>query len=99
MNTFANQYIHVNLSIREIFNSAYMKDDKTIVLKGNFDEKSYFEMEMTLDWLSIKLSENNFNKIKDEILGKVNKDNVEYTIENPCMVKYNFTNVYEYKLG
>lgn len=99
LNVFANQYIHVDLEIREVFNNAYMKDDKIIILEGNFDDKSYFKMELNLDFLSIKLSSTNFTKIKDEILGKINNDNVEYTIDNPLYVKYNFTNVYEYQIG
>ena len=40
----------------------------------------------------------NFLNIKREMLGKVNSDNVQYTQGNPCIVEYNFKNVYEYKM-
>ena len=99
LNLFANQYIHVDLDIRETFYSAYMEENKIIVLEGNFDESSYFIMKLNLDCLSIKLSRNNFLNIKGEILGKVKSDNVEYSKENPCVVRYNLTNVYEYVIG
>lgn len=99
LNVFANQYIHVDLDIRETFYKASMEDDKILIFEGKFDEKSYFKMKLNLDCVSIKLSSTNFYKIKKEILGKVINDNVEYNKENPCIVEYNFTNVYEYKIG
>lgn len=99
LNLFANQYIHVDLSIRDAFYMANMEDSKTIIIKGKFDESSYFEMKLDMDCLSIKLSSSNFLKIKEEILGKVHDDNVEYSKENPCIVRYNLTNVYEYEIG
>jgi cell division septal protein FtsQ len=99
LNLFANQYIHVDLDIRETFYSAYMEDNKIIVLNGNFDDSSYFVIKLNLDCLSIKLSRSNFLNIKEEILGKVNNDNVKYSIDDPCIVRYNLTDVYEYEIG
>lgn len=99
LNLFANQYIHVDLDIREIFYRAYMEDNKIIVLEGKFDESSHFIMKLNLDCLSIKLSRNKFLNIKEEILGKVNSINVEYSKDNPCIVRYNLTNVYEYVIS
>lgn len=98
-NIFANQFIHVDLVVRESFYSAAMQDNKIIILDGKFDENSYFKIYLNLDCLSIKLSNNNFLKIKNEILGKVNSHNVQYSQGNPCIVEYNFKNVYEYKVG
>lgn len=99
LNLFANQYIHVDLDIRNTFYKAIMEDNKTIVLKGKFSESSYFEMKLDIDSLAIKLSSSNFIKIREEILGKMSIDNVEYSKENPCIVRYNLTNVYEYEIG
>lgn len=99
LNLFANQYIHVDLEIRNYFYKAKMEDNKIIVLMGKFNESSYFELKLNLDCLSIKLSNSKFVNIKEEILGKVNNDNVEYSKENPCIVRYNLTNVYEYEIG
>lgn len=99
LNVFANQYIHVDLKIRNVFTKASMQDDKIIIFEGHFDENSYFEMKLNIDCLSIKLSGDNFYKIKNEILGKVVNDNVKYNQGNPCIVEYNFTNVYEYRIG
>ena len=56
-------------------------------------------MYLNLDCLSIKLSRSIFYNIKDEILGKVNSDNVQYSQGNPCIIEYNFKNIYEYRLG
>jgi hypothetical protein len=99
--TFANQYIHVDLGIRETFTSAKMEDEnsKIIILNGKFDDSSYFEMKLNLDCMAIKLSSTNFNNIKEEILGKIKDNNVKYSVDNPCIVEYNFTNVYEYKIS
>lgn len=98
VNLFANQYIHVDLKIREYFISAKMQDEKIMIIEGKFNESSYFKIYLNLDCLSIKLSSDNFNKIKSEILGKVSDDNVQYDKDNPCIVKYNFTSVYEYRV-
>ena len=99
LSVFSNEYIHVDLAIRELFSRATMLDDKTIVMEGKFDESSHFKIFLNLDCLRIKLSSNNFLKIKSEILGKINEHNVQYSQENPCIVEYNFKDIYEYKVG
>ena len=99
LNIFVHQYIHVDLDVRETFSRGEMKDDKIIVLDGKFDENSYFKMYLNLDCLSIKLSRDNFLNIRSEILGKVNSLNVQYSQGNPCIVEYDFKNVYEYKVS
>lgn len=99
LSLFSSQFIEVDLQIREVFYSGVMEDSKTIVLKGKFNESSYFEMKLNLDCLAIKLNEPNFLNIKREILGKISSDNVEYSKDNPCVVRYNLTNVYEYQIG
>ena len=97
--TFVNQYIHVDLNVRNVFYRAEMQDEKIMILYGNFDENSHFKIYLNLDYLSIKLSNNNFINIKSEMLGKVNSDNVQYKQGNPCIIEYNFKNVYEFKVG
>ena len=98
-NIFANQYIHVDLEVRERLIKGSMQDDKIMILDGKFDENSYFKMYLNLDCLAIKLSTTIFYNIKDEILGKMNSDNVQYNQGNPCIIEYNFKNIYEYKLS
>lgn len=99
INLFANQYIHVDLSVRECFDFATMEDENNIVLYGKFEENCYFKMIISMQHLSSKLESDKFIKIKNEILGKMNNDNVQYSKENPCIVKYNLTNIDGYELG
>jgi len=99
INIFSNQYIRVDLDIREVFMNAKMVDDKIIEMEGKFNESTYFKIFLNLECLSIKLSNKNFSKIKEEILGKVSSNNVEYSKDNPCVVKYDFTDVYKYEIS
>lgn len=99
INSFASQYIHVDLSVRESFYLATMLDEQNIVLHGKFDENSYFQMIISLRYLSSKLESDKIVNIKNEILGKIANDNVQYSKENPCIVRYNLTDIYGYELG
>ena len=96
---FAKNYREVDLDIREVFYEAKKESDKIIILKGNFDEDSYFEMKLNIDYLNVKLMRENFNNIKKEIIDKITNTNVKYDKDNPCFINYDLDRVDKYEIS
>lgn len=101
INDFAKQYSNVRLSVREYFYKLEAtENDRTVVLKGRFNENCYFNMEINIDeYFQLKLENQKINNIKEEILGKMARDNVKYGVDNPIYVRYNLTNIDSYKIS
>ena len=98
-NEFIRKYSNVSLNVRETFYGLEQTEkDGVVILKGKINENTYFNMEIKLEYLDVKLREEKFNNIKEEILGKISSSNVEYDIDNPVSVKYNFTDTSYYEI-
>ena len=95
---FASQYLHVNLDIREIFYRGKTEKDKVIILFGKLDDV-YFQIKLNIDNLAIKLKEEQFANIKREMLAKIRNDEVKCELDNQCLVDYNLTGMYEYRIN
>ena len=98
-NEFIRKYSNVSLNVRDVFYGLETTEkDDVLILKGKINENAYFNMEIKLEYIDVKLREEKFNNIKEEILGKINDSNVEYDIDNPVSVKYNFTDTNYYEI-
>ena len=97
VSTFISQFIYLKLENRELFTSAKMDGEKIIVMSGKINEECYFIIRLNLESLSIKLKDAKFDKIKNEILGNVKSGSVKYDVDNPCIVEYDYPNIYEYR--
>ena len=97
-NSFIRKYSSVSSSARDVLYGLDYVSDDVVLLKGKFSEEAYFNIEISIEYLDVKLEEEKFKNIKEEILGKVGSSNVKYDIDNPINVKYNFTNVGYYEI-
>lgn len=98
-NNFIRKYSNVDLDIRSLFYKLESNGENgEVVLKGKFNDNAYFNIEIKIDYIDVKLETEKFNNIKGEILGKIADSNVKYDIDNPVSVKYNFTDTSRYEI-
>ena len=99
-NDFVRKYSNVHLDVRNTFYKLETtSEDGVVIMKGKFNDNAYFNIEIKLEYLDVKLEEEKFNNIKEEILGKIGSSNVKYDIDNPVSVKYNFTDTSRYEIS